>query len=68
MIKTTAQTDTVAALGAEYGRPDRIMVEDTEGQGIIWMRWHKASISSQFPDRNLFVKPDGTRLAWLTAL
>ena len=60
---TTEQSDAMHQLTAEYGKPDRVAIEETnEPYGIVWIRWFGAGRLN--PERNLFIRPDGTRLAW----
>lgn len=65
MRRTEQQRQTISVLFTEYGQPDRLMNERTKDEtGVIWLRWHNTSLSSQFPDRNLFIRPDGSRMTW----
>jgi len=63
---TDEQAEMKRHLSAEYGQPDRTMLERTsEPYGLMWLRWNNGEGGAvEFPDRNLFVKPDGTRLSW----
>jgi hypothetical protein len=70
MFPTAEQSDAMRQLSAQYGTPDRIMYEHTsEPYGIVWYRWHSGGdgdpvLAGGPADRNLFIKPDGTRLSW----
>lgn len=68
MAYMTSDQERVAFdLEREYGTADRVMLESTiESYGLLWLRWHvaKEAQASSFPDRNLFIRPDGTRLTW----
>lgn len=56
---TIEQRDVVAELVRTYGPVKDIKIEYTsEPYGLLWARWEPGGI------RNLFVKPDGTRLSW----
>ena len=63
---TTEQVKVIAELVAEYGEPDRKHIEWTsEPYGLVWLRWSPTP-TTMSNERNLFIKPDGTRLAWNT--
>jgi hypothetical protein len=56
-IPTEEQKRVAAALAAEYGEPDRMMIEQTEKRGdfgVMYLAWFKQV-------RILFIKPDGKR-------
>lgn len=66
---TIEQKDRARSLMDEYGAPDRSLIELTdEAYGLVWMRWGAkdgmGEIDADVPERNLFIKPDGTRLVW----
>lgn len=62
-FKTAGQADAIRALTLSYGTPDRVQIEDTnEPYGVVWLRWWETS--NYNPERNLFIHPDGSRLAW----
>jgi hypothetical protein len=57
---TQEQANTKRHLVAEYGECDRYAIEKTtEPYGLVWLRWF-----DKIGDRNLFIKPDGSRLTW----
>jgi hypothetical protein len=65
-LPTVDQADIMRQLGAEYGTPKFAKIEFTpEPYGVIWCYWpatHNGIFVTM--ERNLFIKPDGTRLAW----
>lgn len=68
---TSEQADVMRQLKTDHGPTDREMLEHTsEPYGLVWMRWHTGGDGDPtkpgvwVPDRNLFIKPDGTRLSW----
>lgn len=63
---TAEQAKVMLELGTLYGPPARAQIEHTEEPyGIIWCHWPQAEqLGHELGDRNLFIKPDGTRLSW----
>lgn len=66
---TADQVATLRDLDSQYGRPAEIKLEfTTQAYGLVWVRW-KNGVAEFDPgaaggERNLFIKPDGTRLSW----
>jgi len=62
--RTAEQLDIQRELVSEYGPPSFIKLEYTrEAYGLLWLHW-TSKYAPRFSDRNLFLKPDGTRLSW----
>lgn len=67
MAQTTAeQQDVLAELRADYGEPDVIAIEFTPAPyGVLKVEWAEDQVA-RMPRRQLFVRPDGSRLSWRT--
>lgn len=63
---TIEQKDAMRMLELTYGEPTAIKIEHTEAAyGLIWVEWESGEIlGRELGDRNLFIKPDGSRLSW----
>jgi hypothetical protein len=60
---TVEQKDVITPLMAEYGTPRFTKIELTsDAYGIIWIQW--PIVGDVGDQRNLFIKPDGSRLSW----
>lgn len=65
MYPTDKQAQTIEELTRTYGQPEAILHEATsEPYGLIRLEWPNALSPGYAPQRMLFVKPDGSRLAW----
>jgi hypothetical protein len=64
--KTESQRTAQADFSSVYGEPDIVRIEHTsKPYGILWLHWGaRFTRHPELADRNLFVKPDGTRLSW----
>lgn len=55
---TIEQREILRQLELVHGKPERVKLEFTDAPyGLLWVRWDEER-------RNLFVKPDGSRLSW----
>lgn len=58
---TPRQKLVMEQLERDYGPPSVVKIENRwNAIGIVWMQW----TSTLNVTRNLFIKPDGTRLSW----
>lgn len=61
---TVEQKDCVTHLTSRYGEPDMVKIEFTSAAyGLMWLQWEGPELDG-LNRRNLFIKPNGERLAW----
>lgn len=66
--QTIEQQDAARRLELEYGTPDVVAIEHTDDPyGVLKLEW-AANDAARVPRRQLFVRPDGTRLSWRTII
>lgn len=64
---TSEQAEAFRTLTVEFRMPTDVRFEVTaEPYGLLWLRWKlREEVGTVvLGDRNLFVRPDGTRLTW----
>lgn len=63
---TVEQRDALTQLKVEYGEPEVVAIEFTrQAYGVLKVEWAENKVA-RVPRRQLFVRPDGSRLSWRT--